>query len=70
MQKQDETASKRIPVTPTAWEAIKDFCSGMGVNYSEGLMFLLEQVTEPGEDAMLAGRRLRIKLNNAKNQEE
>lgn len=55
----DENATKRIPVTPTAWDEVRDFCSGLSANYSEGILFLLDKVKHPNEDSLTAGRRLR-----------
>lgn len=59
----DETATKRIPVTPTAWDEVRDFCNGLGANYSEGLLYLLSKVKQPQEDTFNAGRRLRDEFN-------
>lgn len=66
MQKK-ELATKRIPITPSAFEQIREFCRGLDVSYSDGLNFLLNSVMEKGEDAHGAGRRLRDDVRATKN---
>jgi len=65
----NETATKRIAVTPTTFENVKDFTNGLSVTYDEALEFLLRSVMKPGEDAIMTGRRLRDTFNRGKQQE-
>lgn len=62
----NETATKRIAVTPTTFENVKDFTNGLSVTYDEALDFLLRSVMQPDEDALMAGRRLRSEFNARK----
>lgn len=55
----NETATKRIPVTPTTFDTIRDFCHGLNMNYSECLQFMLAQLKNGEESPIEAGLRLR-----------
>lgn len=59
MVKESEQATSRVSVTPTAHEELKDFKNGLGADFSEAILFLLEQVKHPNESSISAGKRLR-----------
>lgn len=56
-----EKVSKRIPLTPSANQRIKDFADGLGERYAEAIELLLDSIKEPNESDFEAGRRLRKK---------
>ena len=52
-------ASKRIPLTDSTWEALRDFTNGLGTTYDEAVQLLLNAVVKHGENPLMAGHRLR-----------
>jgi hypothetical protein len=66
-EKRIETSSKRIPLTPTTFEKLRDFSRGLGTSYDETIDALLKLVVIPDEDPLLAGRRFREKQNTEGN---
>ena len=56
-----EKVTKRIPLTPTANQRIKDFADGLGERYAEAIELLLDMVEQEHESDFEAGRRLRKK---------
>lgn len=56
-----EKVTKRIPLTPTANQRIKDFADGLGERYAEAIELLLDLAKEENESDFDAGRRLRKK---------
>jgi hypothetical protein len=63
MSDKNEIATKRIALTPTHFDQIRDFSRGLGATYDEAIELLLSLAKQPGEDELIAGRRLRDKLN-------
>ncbi len=58
-EKPSETASKRLPVTPSTFDKIRDFSRGLDASYDEAIQYLLSLAVQPKEEEMFAGRRLR-----------
>jgi hypothetical protein len=59
--------NSRVSVTEETRKRLRDFANGMGVTYEEAVIFLLDNVMHPGEDDLLAGRRVRGELGRAEN---
>lgn len=57
-----ETATKRIPVTPTAFDTFRDFCRGLDMNYSDCVEFIFKQLVKDDETPIEAGIRLQKQL--------
>jgi predicted CopG family antitoxin len=62
MADENEKASNRISVTPTAHDELRDFRSGLNDSFSEAILLLLKLTRRKGEDNFSAGRRLREEL--------
>jgi hypothetical protein len=60
----------RIPCTPETHNRLRDFCSGLSLNYDEAINFVLSELSENGEAEMLAGFRLREKAQAWKASQE
>jgi hypothetical protein len=60
-----EIASKRIALTPTTFDQLRDFSRGLGMQYDDAIQVLLGMAAHPGEDMLIAGRRLRSGLRSA-----
>lgn len=59
LAKQNETTTKRVPLTPTTYERLRTFSRGLDASYDETINLLLDLVIQPGEDPLLAGKRKR-----------
>jgi hypothetical protein len=64
--RREESATGRITVTPRIHAMMRDFVRGLDAEYSEGIEFLLSRIIQPGEDPILAGRRLRDEYQKTK----
>lgn len=51
--------NSRIPVTEETRDELREFVNGLGTTYDDAILFLLDTVKKEGEDALLAGHRLR-----------
>lgn len=54
-----ENASKRIPLTPDTYEALRDFKNGLGTDYDRAIQKLFELALDPKRDKFEAGKSLR-----------
>lgn len=67
VNKPRENTTKRIPLTPDAFELIRGFARGSDLEYSEVIRLLVGQVVQPGESPLAAGERFREEQKKAQN---
>lgn len=65
-----ETATSRMPVTPSTHERMKEFKNGLNAEFDDALVVLLDIALQSGEDEYSAGKRLRDRLRQLKDSDE
>lgn len=65
-EKKPEVASKHFAITPSMFDRFREFSRGLGGTYDDAIAILLDAALQPGEDALLAGKRLRDQLHEKK----
>lgn len=68
----EETATSRMPLTPTNHKRMRQFRNGLTatgetVSFDEAIELLLDQVIQPDEDEFAAGKRLVNRLLELRN---
>ena len=58
-KKVNERATKRLSVTPAAFERFRSFCQGLDAEYSEAIDILVSSALKSETDPFLAGFRIR-----------
>lgn len=55
--------TKRISTTPEAWGRFGEFCGGLGAEYSESLLYMIDALKQDASSDNEAGYRLRADLD-------